>query len=324
QTSYIEATNEFEKKIASVWQRVLGIKEVGIHDNFFDLGGDSVQAIQIVAQINQLGFQLTPQQLFQKQTIAELAEIAASSQSIHAEQGTVAGEVLLTPIQSRFFEQGHPVPQHYNQSVMLEVPATIDAGLLQRTFQALMKHHDSLRTRFEHAGADLRQHIIAPEESVPFSEFDFSKTCGSERNQKLDAAIAELQTSLDLEQGPVFRTALFHFGPAEPGRLLIIAHALVADGLSLRIVLEDLQTAYQQLAEGKEVQLPRKTTSYQYWAKQLRERANSSQVEEEKSYWLDPARKEAMDLPVDIAGKENTVETTTAFSISLEAQETGS
>jgi natural product biosynthesis luciferase-like monooxygenase protein/non-ribosomal peptide synthase protein (TIGR01720 family) len=207
---------------------------------------------------------------------------------------------------------------------MLEVPATIDAGLLQRTFQALMKHHDSLRTRFEHAGADLRQHIIAPEESVPFSEFDFSKTSGAERNQKLDAAIAELQTSLDLEQGPVFRTALFHFGPAEPGRLLIIAHALVADGLSLRIVLEDLQTAYQQLAEGKEVQLPRKTTSYQYWAKQLRERANSSQVEEEKSYWLDPARKEVMDLPVDIAGKENTVETTTAFSISLEAQETGS
>jgi natural product biosynthesis luciferase-like monooxygenase protein/non-ribosomal peptide synthase protein (TIGR01720 family) len=324
QTAYIEAANEFEKKIASVWQRVLGIKEVGIHDNFFDLGGDSVQAIQIVAQINQLGFQLTPQQLFQKQTIAELAEIAASSQSIHAEQGTITGEVLLTPIQSRFFEQGHPVAQHYNQSVMLEVPATIDAGLLQRTFQALMKHHDSLRTRFEHAGADLRQHIVAPEESVPFSEFDFSKTSGAERNQKLDAAIAELQASLNLEQGPVFRTALFRFGAAEPGRLLIIAHALVADGLSLRIVLEDLQTAYLQLAEGKEVQLPRKTTSYQYWAKQLRERANSSQVEEEKSYWLDPARKEVMDLPVDIAGKENTVETTTAFSISLEAQETGS
>ncbi|HEY2362183.1 MAG TPA: MupA/Atu3671 family FMN-dependent luciferase-like monooxygenase [Candidatus Angelobacter sp.] len=324
QTAYIEAANEFEKKIASVWQRVLGIKEVGVHDNFFDLGGDSVQAIQIVAQINQLGFQLTPQQLFQKQTIAELAEIAASSQSIHAEQGTVTGEVQLTPIQSRFFEQGHPVPQHYNQSVMLEVPATLDAGLLQRTFHALMKHHDSLRTRFEHTGTDLRQHTVAPEESVPFSEFDFSKTSGAERGQKLDAAIAELQASLDMERGPVFRVAFFRFGPAEPARLLIIAHALVADGLSLRIVLEDLQTAYQQLAEGKEVQLPRKTTSYQYWAKQLRERANSSQVEEERSYWLDPARSEVMELPVDIAGKENTVESTAAFSISLEAQETGS
>ena len=324
QTAYIEAANEFEKKIASVWQRVLGIKEVGVHDNFFDLGGDSVQAIQIVAQINQLGFQLTPQQLFQKQTIAELAEIAASSQSIHAEQGTITGEVLLTPIQSRFFEQGHPVPQHYNQSVMLEVPATIDAGLLQRTFQSLMKHHDSLRTRFERADTDWRQHIVAPEDGVPFSEFDLRKASGLERRQKFDSAIAELQASLDLEQGPVFRVAFFRFGPSEPARLLIIAHALVADGLSLRIVLEDLQTAYQQLAEGKEVQLPRKTTSYQYWAKQLRDRANSSQVEEERSYWLDPARSEVMELPVDIAGKENTVETTAAFSISLEAQETGS
>ncbi|HWF02185.1 MAG TPA: SDR family NAD(P)-dependent oxidoreductase, partial [Candidatus Angelobacter sp.] len=93
ETAYVEAANEFEKKIAVVWQKILGIKEVGIHDNFFDLGGDSVQAIQIVAQINQLGFQLTPQQLFQKQTIAELATIAASSQSIQAEQGLVTGEV---------------------------------------------------------------------------------------------------------------------------------------------------------------------------------------------------------------------------------------
>lgn len=324
QTAYIEAANEFEKKIASVWQRVLGIKEVGVHDNFFDLGGDSVQAIQIVAQINQLGFQLTPQQLFQNQTIGELAAIAASSQAIHAEQGPVTGEVLLTPIQSRFFAQDHPVPQHYNQSVMLEVPATIDSGLLQRTFQALMKHHDSLRTRFEHAGTEWRQHIVAPEDSVPFSEFDFTKVSGVERRQKFDAAIAELQAGLDLEQGPVFRAALFRFGPSEPGRLLIVAHALVADGLSLRIVLEDLQTAYQQLSESKEVQLPRKTTSYQYWAKQLRERANSSHLDEERSYWLDPARSEVLEIPVDITGKENTVESTAAFSISLETQETTS
>jgi phthiocerol/phenolphthiocerol synthesis type-I polyketide synthase E len=324
QTAYVEATNEFEKKIASVWQKILGIKEVGVHDNFFDLGGDSVQAIQIVAQINQLGFQLTPQQLFQKQTIAELAAIAASSQAIHAEQGTVTGEVLLMPIQSRFFEQGHPVPQHYNQSVMLEVSATIDAGVLQRTFHALMKHHDSLRTRFERAGTDWRQHIVAAEDSVPFSEFDLTKVSGAERRQKFEAAIAELQASLDLEQGLVFRAAFFHFGSSEPGRLLIIAHALVADGLSLRIVLEDLQTVYQQLAEGKEVQLPRKTTSYQYWAKQLREHANSSRLDEESLYWLDQARSEVIDLPVEIAGKGSTVESTAAFSISLEAEETRS
>ena len=159
---------------------------------------------------------------------------------------------------------------------------------------------------------------------MPFSELDLTNVSGVERRQKFDAAIAELQASLDLEQGPVFRTALFRFGPSEPGRLLIIAHALVADGLSLRIVLEDLQAVYQQLAEGKEVQLPRKTTSYQYWAKQLRERANSSHLEEERPYWLDPTRSEVMDLPVDIAGKESTVESTAAFSISLEAQETGS
>lgn len=324
QTAYVAATNEIEKKIAEVWQNILGIQEVGVHDNFFDLGGDSVQAIQIIAQINERGFQLTPQQLFQNQTIADLAAIAATSLQIHAEQGAVTGEVLLTPIQSRFFEQNHPVPQHYNQSVMLEVPATINADFLRRTFAALLEHHDALRTRFDRVSSGWHQEILGTIEDGWFQEVDLTKFPQSDRTEKLDVEIAKLQAGMDLGRTPLFRAALFHFGPSEPARLLILAHALVADGLSLRVVLEDLQTVYQQLASGSEVHLPAKTTSYQYWSKKLHEFANSAKVRDEAGYWLDDSRRDVPALPVDLAGKESTQESSTSYSMSLETEETRS
>jgi phthiocerol/phenolphthiocerol synthesis type-I polyketide synthase E len=324
QTAYAAATNELERKIAEVWQTILGIQEVGVHDNFFDLGGDSVQAIQIIAQINERGFQLTPQQLFQNQTIAELAAVAATSQSIHADQGPVTGEVLLTPIQSRFFEQDHPVPQHYNQSVMLEVPAAINTDWLRRTVGSLLEHHDALRSRFERVASGWRQEIVGTVEDGWFSEVDLAKFPKDERLKKFDVAIAELQCGLDLGRTPLFRAAFFHFGSAEPARLLIVAHAVVADGLSLRVVLEDLQTVYQQLAAGNEVHLPAKTTSYQYWSKKLHEFANSSKLRDESVYWLDESRRDVPALPTDYAATESTQQLAASFSMSLESEETRS
>jgi aryl carrier-like protein len=97
QTAYAVSTNPLEEKITEVWQRVLGIDQVGVHDNYFDLGGDSVQAIQIIAQLNQQGFQLTPQKLFQHQTVAELAAVASQLLASREERSRIENETSPSP-----------------------------------------------------------------------------------------------------------------------------------------------------------------------------------------------------------------------------------
>ena len=102
---YVEPRTEAEKALAEIWKTVLGVKQVGIEDNFFELGGDSILSIQVITRAREAGLQLMPRQMFERQTIMELAEVAGKEGTgIEAEQGVVNGEVELTPIQKAFFE----------------------------------------------------------------------------------------------------------------------------------------------------------------------------------------------------------------------------
>jgi amino acid adenylation domain-containing protein/non-ribosomal peptide synthase protein (TIGR01720 family) len=323
-TPYQAPNTPVEQKIAEVWQQVLGIDQIGVDDNIFDLGGDSVQGIQIVARINQQGFQLTAAQLFEHQTIASLAAVAAASETVHAEQGEILGDVSITPVQRRFLEQNYAAIQHHH-SVLLSGPANTNTSFLRRAVSSLMSHHDALRTRFELVASEWQQKIVSlNDEDVSFSEIDLSKSSPADQLVEFDREVARLQTSLDLTHGPLFRVVYFLLGSEVPGRLLLIAHALVADRLSMTTMVEDLNLAYQQLVQGIEVHLPEKTTSYQYWASELLELANSSTIREETSEWLDPARSMVADPPVDLPGGNNTVESEVSISRLLESEETKS
>ncbi len=139
---------DIEQTLAALWAEVLGLPQVGVHDNFFALGGDSILSLQIVARTAQAGLQITPKQLFEHPTITELARVARRGPTVTAEQGPVTGSLPLTPIQ-RWFFAGEPVePQHFNQSVLLSVPADLDAEHLRLAIAALLAHHDALRMRF--------------------------------------------------------------------------------------------------------------------------------------------------------------------------------
>jgi aryl carrier-like protein len=135
--------------LAKIWSQVLGVKQVGIYDNFFTLGGDSILSIQIIARANQAGLRLTPKQLFQFPTIAELSTVADTTPAIEAEQGLVSGSAPLTPIQRWFFEQEVIDPHHFNQALLLDVAQPLDAGSLETAISHLVRHHDALRLRFE-------------------------------------------------------------------------------------------------------------------------------------------------------------------------------
>ncbi|NJL23452.1 MAG: hypothetical protein HC895_25760, partial [Leptolyngbyaceae cyanobacterium SM1_3_5] len=146
-----------EQQLAQIWQRVLNLDSIALDDNFFALGGDSILAIQAIAQANAIGLHLTPKQIFQAQTLAELAALANTIEAIAAPQGKVTGAVPLTPIQHWFFEQNLADAHHWNQSLLLEVRQAIDLKILARSIAHLIAHHDALRLRFHVSEAGWQQ-----------------------------------------------------------------------------------------------------------------------------------------------------------------------
>jgi amino acid adenylation domain-containing protein/non-ribosomal peptide synthase protein (TIGR01720 family) len=322
--AYVPPRNPVERTLADIWAGVLGLEFVGVHDNFFELGGDSILCIQIVARAHQAGLQLTPAQIFQRQTIAELAAVASKAPVIRAEQGPVVGPLPLTPIQHRFFEMGLPDPHYWNMSVLLEARRPLDPAWLQRAVRHLLDHHDALRLRFERRGSGWHQVNASPIETTPFVCLDLSELPAAEQALAMKAKAEELQASFNLSTGPLVRTALFDLGPREPNRLLIIIHHLVVDGVSWRILLEDLHTAYQQLDRRETIQLPVRTTSFKKWAQQLAEYAQSPDLLQELDYWLAESRMPISSLPVDYSESKhlNTVASASTVSVSLTVEET--
>ena len=259
-----------EDQIAAIWRDVLAIDAVGVDDNFFSLGGDSLLAFQVVARLRKAGVTLTIPQLFAHQTVAALARIAQQADAgAAAGPGTPAhGSVALTPIQRWLFGRELARPHHFNQSVLLELRAAADPAALEAALVRLTAHHDGLRLRFRRDGATWQQFYAAEPPTTGLLE-QLSLAGAADPEAGLAEAIARTQRSLDLEHGPLLRALLVDLGPGRTGRLLVVAHHLVVDGMSWRILLEDLGTVYAQLARAADPVLPAPTSTYQAWAQAL-------------------------------------------------------
>ncbi|AFZ11266.1 amino acid adenylation domain protein [Crinalium epipsammum PCC 9333] len=319
-TDFTSARNTVEEQLANIWADVLRLTQVGIYDNFFELGGDSILSIQIIAKANQAGLNLTPKLLFQYPTIAELAAAAGTNQIIHTEQTPVTGNVPLTPIQNWFFEENFVDAHHWNQAVLLEVKQPLKSAILEKATQQLLIHHDALRLRFVKGESGWQQFNAEPNHIIPLIVKDLSALSSTEQLLEMEAVADELQASLDLTAGKIVRFGLFNLGITS--RLLIVIHHLAVDGVSWRILIEDLQTAYAQLEQGKTVQLPRKTTSFKYWSERLSKYARSLSIQPELNYWLEQAKQPVSRMPLDWVDGVNTVATSHTLSVSLSVEET--
>lgn len=318
---FVAPRTSTEEKLAAIWSEILKLEKVGIHDNFFELGGDSILSIQIISRANQAGIQIAPKQLFKHQTVAELAAVAGITRTVLTEQGLVTGKVTLTPIQQWFFEQKLSQPHYFNQSVLLEVAPLTDEQL-QQVVQQLLLHHDALRLRFVQLG-EWQQINGAAIETVPLTIIDLSHLSKEAQQTAINAADAELQASLNLSTESIARVALFKLGSNQPNQLLFIIHHLAVDGISWRILLEDLATAYQQISCGEAIKLPPKTTSFLYWSHRLTEYGQLAAIAKELDYWLNEYNSKTR-LPVDYpsAIEDNTLASTATVSLSLSEEET--
>ncbi|QMS92037.1 amino acid adenylation domain-containing protein [Nostoc edaphicum CCNP1411] len=320
--AFIAPQTSVEKQLAVIWTQVLGLEKVGINDNFFELGGDSILSLQIISKANLAGLHLTPKQLFQHQTIAKLAAVAGTIQKISAEQNLITGSLELTPIEHWFFEQEQPEPHYWNQAVMLEVKKRINPIVLEKVVENLQKHHDALRSRFIKNELGLQAIIVSPDNVIPTTYLDLSALPKDQQVAQMEAMSVQLQASLNLTQGPLFRVALFDQGANQPSRLLWVIHHLVVDGVSWRILIEDFQTAKEQICQDKALQLPLKTTSLKQWSSYLQEYAQLPALRSELEYWLAIKQQPVRPIPIDFSYGNNLEKSACTLTVSLNEQET--
>ena len=307
-----------EEILVNIWTKTLAIEQVGVYDNYFDLGGDSIRSIQISALANQAGLQLTSGQILQHQTIADLAAVASTGPVVRSEQGPVTGALPLTPIQKRFFEQELPEPGRWSQTFVLELTRSVDTRLLEKAVQHLLVHHDALRLRFTRDGRNWHQEVAAPDGASPFLIIKLSGlTTIDKQMAALHSTVLEQQNSLNLAEGPLIRAALIDFGSFAPSYLVLVIHTLSVDSISWRILLEHLELIYEQLSQSQPVQLPPKTTSFKYWAHRLSEYVESNTLRKELPFWLAVHEIQAARLPV--YSNESSLDT---VSVSLSEEDT--
>ncbi|SDZ37841.1 non-ribosomal peptide synthase domain TIGR01720, partial [Thermoactinomyces sp. DSM 45892] len=320
---YVAPRSQREQILASIWEGVLGVKPIGVYDNFFETGGDSILSIQIVSRANQAGLQLTPKQMFEFQTIAELAQVAGEAKKVFTEQGVITGEVPLTPIQQWFFEQNHPNPNHWNQSMVFRTQTGLNLQYLQEALEAILIHHDALRMRFTLLSDGKRnQSNQGMDEQVSLDIVHLDNLSQEKQNEKIRNVVKSAQSSLCLQDGPLMRVVYFDEGDGLPGRLFWGIHHLVVDGVSWRILIEDLQTAYDQIKENRKVELPSKSTSFKEWSRKLHAYGESGVPDTVREFWKQQAEVEVETLSPDYTVPKVTEASTEQHMISFGEEET--
>ncbi|WP_409520693.1 amino acid adenylation domain-containing protein, partial [Pseudomonas sp.] len=272
---FVAPQSELEQRLAGIWQEVLKVEQVGLNDNFFELGGDSIVSIQLVSRARQQGLRFTPKDVFEQQTLQRLAGVAGYSETSQVEQGPVTGEAPLLPIQRLFFETAIPARHHWNQALVLAPVEALEAELLRAALQQVTLHHDALRLRYRQDAEGWVQYHAAVDQAVQLQCVQVDD---------LERTAVEAQRSLSLQHGPLCR-ALLATRCDGSQRLLLVAHHLVIDGVSWRILLDDLQSAYRQLRNGQALRLPAKTSAYKAWGEQLLAHAGSAAMAAELTYW---------------------------------------
>ena len=290
---YVAPSGDIEAAIAAVWCEVLGRELIGRNDNFFELGGDSILSLQIIARLRKRGIRLTPKQIFSQQTIAGLATVAVGSVGTAArkeKQGTktsagddtVLGMRHLMPIQARFFAEDIDNRDHWNQAVLLRPRLQIDWETLRGALAAIVEHHDAFRLRFKQVAGVWRTEQGPP----PSSSTLLWLHAGVAGEAQITELAGAAQASLSLSSGPLLRAVGMDLTDGGQ-RLLLAIHHLVVDGVSWRILLEDLAFAYDQLERGSPVTLPPKTDSYASWSERLHAHAVTAEIAAELPHWLD-------------------------------------
>ena len=314
-SSYSAPRNQMEAVLVSVYEEVLKVKRIGINQNFFVLGGDSIKAIQLVSRLKQHGYTLNIGDVLRYPVIEELVvNVDLSIQGHLIDQQEVRGFIPLSPIQKAFLENDTEDKHHFNQSVMLLSLKRIDEDTLNKSLGALLAHHDALRIVFQQTEDGYVQ------ENKGLSGDRVYEIIPDEEDQLIRTQSDLAQAGFDLHNGPLFKVILFK--GSRQDHLLFIAHHLLIDGVSWRVLLLDFAELYENYSTGKPAQLPLKTDSFQSWVNLLLKYSLSNTLEKELPYWDEMEKMELPVLPVDYPSASNLVKDAASKSFLLNEEQT--
>lgn len=309
--TYVAPQNEIEKILIELWADVLGMdkSKIGINDNFFALGGDSIKSILIVSRLKQKGYSLKIQDLLLYPSICETsARVKISIRA--ADQSLLNSIVPLSPIQSYFFEQDIETKHHYNQSVLL-TGKEISEEALRAALDKIVLHHDALRMVFKRSPAGWIQENKGREQSYSLDVLEYSD------DEYFIEQCERIQSGINLQEGPLFKIGLFKNSGGKD-RLLLVCHHLVVDGVSWRILFEDLSTLYRQFLAKETLKIPLKTDSFKYWQEKLAEYATSEALKKEEEYWSAIEELAIDPLPLDYENGSNLQKDSAEISMLLD------
>lgn len=288
---YVAPSSDLERILCDNWQLLLNRPQIGIEDDFYQIGGDSILAIQLTSKLRDEQVNCTVQDIFDSRNIKQLAltiNANADQVEIDAEQGALVGEFPLHPIQQWFFGLALPDSHYFNQAFLIQVPA-LEIKQLKQAILALTSQHDILRAEFNTQNQTYKEQFS----DVEIIEIDAREFTPEELQEQLTL----LQNNFNFENGPLWKVAYINDTTKNNARIFFAAHHLIIDAVSWRIIAEDLQKLYhgQQLAP--------KSSSYRQWQAGLTNYAN--QHDDEYRYWLTQTQSTSHCWPGEIGEKSN-------------------
>lgn len=313
---YLAPRNEIEKTLSEIWEKVLGREKIGIDENFFLLGGDSIKSIQIISRLRTTGYKLEMRDIFRFPYISKLSPLVRKLDRT-AVQSPITGVTPLTPAQKQFFVN-HRVERHYyNQALMLYSEEGFKEEVIRQVVEKLQEHHDILRMSYQEKDGKIVQINHGLEYPYSLRICDLRKR--DHARELFESTVNEIQSSIDLANGPLMKLGLFHHDDGD--RLLIVIHHLIIDGVSWRILLEDMNALLAQAVAQERFELPPKTDSFKLWAEKLNEYTNSESFLKESSYWMNLESTSVPLLQKDFLA-DNYVKDAVTVSFSLDEEAT--
>ncbi|MGB7234581.1 MAG: amino acid adenylation domain-containing protein [Rhodococcus sp. (in: high G+C Gram-positive bacteria)] len=277
-----------EAALRRIWSDVLGLDEdaLSVGANFFDLGGDSISSLQIVSRARRAGLALTTKLVFAHQTIAELAGYVTTRESTATAGPSVHGHVPLTPVQRDLLDRDAATSNRANQAVLLDIATDFDIEALNSAIDSLFVHHDALRMTFTKNVTGWHQSNRAPgREFTPDVEhIDLTASIESEFTSRTQYEVERASRPFDLSNDPLLRAVVITGD--RTAHLLLVVHHLVIDGVSWRLILDDLETAYDSARIGTGSNLGARTTSFLDWSVGLESAVDNGTFDDEYPYWL--------------------------------------
>ena len=312
--------NPVEETLVDIWENLFGFEKIGVHDNFFELGGDSLKLLQVAARMDDAGYKAKIRDVFESQTISELARLLKEINQA-ADESLVTGIVPLTPIQETFFKTQTTGLHHQNSSraMMLYFEKGFDEEAVNAVFQKIWEHHDVLRMTFKKENGEILQRNEGLDYPFSLQVYDYRNS--ARVSQMLQDKTNEFQATIDAEKGPLMKIGLFHLDDGD--RLLIVIHNLVMDNISGRILFEDIDLLYRQYKKGEKFELPSKTCSFKLWSEKLSGYANSKLFLKEKTYWKELESAVVPRIEKDFANQDDYALDMGSLSFNLSEGETG-